>query len=66
MTEKIRKLYRSQAIRYLFFGGCTTLVNLVTYALVRNILGLDITLSGFVSVAAAILFAYVGEQAVCV
>lgn len=59
MTEKIRKLYRSQAIRYLFFGGCTTLVNLVTYALVRNILGLDITLSGFVSVAAAILFAYV-------
>ena len=59
MTEQIRKLYRNQGVRYIFFGGCTTLVNLVTYACVRRLLGMDITAAGFVSVATAILFAYV-------
>ena len=59
MTEQIRKFYRNQGVRYIFFGGCTTLVNLVTYACVRRLLGMDITAAGFVSVATAILFAYV-------
>ena len=28
MAEFIKKLYRNQGIRYIFFGGCTTFVNL--------------------------------------
>ena len=29
MTALIKKLYASDVVRYVFFGGCTTLVNLV-------------------------------------
>ena len=28
MTALIKKLYASDVVRYVFFGGCTTLVNL--------------------------------------
>ena len=31
MTALIKKLYASDVVRYVFFGGCTTLVNLVSF-----------------------------------
>lgn len=33
MTALIKKLYASDVVRYVFFGGCTTLVNLVSFFL---------------------------------
>ena len=45
MAEFIKKLYRNQGIRYIFFGGCTTFVNLGSYALLRTVLGVDMTLT---------------------
>ena len=30
MKQWIRKMYESSVIRYIFFGGCTTMVNLVS------------------------------------
>ena len=45
MAEFIKKLYRNQGIRYIFFGGCTTFVNLGSYALLRTVLGVDMTLA---------------------
>lgn len=59
MTEFIKKLYHNRIVRYIFFGGCTTMVNLLTYALLRMGFGVDITKANFVSILAAILFAYV-------
>lgn len=59
MVKLIKQLFAHEGIRYIFFGGCTTLVNLVSYALLRGILGLDITTANILSVALAILFAYV-------
>lgn len=56
---KIRKLYQNQAVRYIFFGACTTLVNLVSYAVLRSVLQMDITVANVISVFLAILFAYV-------
>lgn len=44
----IKKLFKNQAVRYIFFGGCTTLVNLVSYTLMRTVLGIDITIAGFI------------------
>lgn len=58
MKELIKKLYRSEVIRYIFFGGCTTLVNLIVFYSLRR-LGLGLNVSNVISVAAAILFAYV-------
>lgn len=59
MSEFIRKLSKNQAIRYIFFGGCTTLVNLVTYAMLRYLAEIDITVANFISIGISIVFAYV-------
>ena len=58
MTEFIKKMYQNQGIRYIFFGGCTTLVNLGSYAILRMVLGVDMTLANFIAILLAILFAY--------
>lgn len=55
----VKRMIQSQAIRYIFFGGCTTMVNLVSYALFRYALGMDITTANFLAISLAILFAYV-------
>lgn len=54
-----KKLFQNQAVRYIFFGGCTTLVNLLSYTLMRTIMGIDITIANFISILLAIVFAYV-------
>ncbi|MDO4523118.1 MAG: GtrA family protein [Eubacteriales bacterium] len=57
--EFIKKLFRNQALRYIFFGGCTTMVNLLSYWLLRNLTGMSVTQANFISICLAILFAYV-------
>ncbi len=59
MADFIRKLFQKRAVRYIFFGGCTTMVNLISYGLLRSIVGMDVTKANFLSIALAILFAYV-------
>ena len=59
MLHFIKKLYHDSRIRYLFFGGCTTLVNLGLFAVLKGPLGIDYRISNFFSVAAAICFAFV-------
>lgn len=59
MLEVVKKLYQNKAVRYIFFGGCTTLVNLISYLILRTAVSLDITRANFLSIALAILFAYV-------
>ena len=58
MAEFIKKLYRNQGIRYIFFGGCTTFVNLGSYVLLRTVLGVDMTLANVLAIFLSILFAY--------
>src|SRR5699024_7391644 len=55
----MKKLYRNQAVRYIFFGGCSTLVNLGMYYILRQIVGMDITAANTAAIFTAILFAYV-------
>lgn len=59
MLNLIKKLYYDSRIRYLFFGGLTTFVNLVVFAILEGPLGIDYKISNFFSVAAAICFAFV-------
>ena len=65
MTALIKKLYASDVVRYVFFGGCTTLVNLVSFFLLRQA-GVQRDLANVISIILAILFAmipmtYAGE-----
>lgn len=60
MVKKLKKfknkLYNNNIVRYIFFGGLTTLVNLISYTILRNFM--DYNLANLTSIILAILFAY--------
>lgn len=45
-------------VRYVFFGGCTTLVNLISFYVLRK-LRVGLNIANVISIILAILFAYV-------
>ncbi len=57
MKQWIRKMYESSVIRYVFFGGCTTIVNLVSFFVLRK-LNAELNTANIISIILAILFAY--------
>ena len=58
MKQLIKKLYASSVVRYVFFGGCTTLVNLISFYVLRK-LRVGLNMANVISIILAILFAYV-------
>lgn len=58
MKAWIKKLYGNDMIRYIFFGGCTTLVNLVSFYIFR-LVKVPLNWANFISICLALLFAYV-------
>ncbi len=58
MKALIKKLYANDVIRYVFFGGCTTMVNIVSFYLLRKA-GVELNTANIISIILAILFAYV-------
>lgn len=61
---KIKKIYNDNKniIPYLFFGVCTTAVNVVVYGILSHALGLGIMFSTIVAWIAAVLFAYLTNR----
>ena len=58
MKNIIKKLYDNSVVRYVFFGGCTTMVNLISFYIMRK-LGINLNTANIISIILAILFAYV-------
>ena len=58
IKELIVGLYENDVIRYIFFGACTTLVNLVVFYVMRKV-GAGLNTANVISIITAILFAYV-------
>ena len=58
MKNLFKKYYHNSVIRYVFFGGLTTLVNLGTYYFLRGLFGIGVTAANIISVGGAILFAF--------
>lgn len=58
LAEEVSSIWRSQIVRYVFFGGMTTFVNLGVYFVLRGIFFLSVTVSNIISVSSAVLFAY--------
>lgn len=50
--------WNNPVLKYIFFGGCATLVNLGSYYVIRLITDMDINIANTISVCIAILFAY--------
>jgi putative flippase GtrA len=55
----LHNLYHNKIIRYIFFGGLTTLVNLLSYTFFRFVFHLNINISNIISIILAIIFAYI-------
>ncbi|MDD2957053.1 MAG: GtrA family protein [Lachnospiraceae bacterium] len=58
MKKTIRSLCNNAVIRYIFFGGLATLVNLGVYYILRTAFNMNLLLANIFSVATAIVFAY--------
>jgi len=58
MRQFLLKMVHNPIVRYVFFGGLTTLVNFVTFYLLTEPLKWDVNISNIISVALSILFAY--------
>ena len=64
--NKIRVLLQSEKfwklVRYVFIGGCTTLVNFLVYSILFYLLDIEMNISNTVAVISAIIFAYVANK----
>ena len=59
--SELLQRYKSQLL-YLFFGGCTTLVNVVVYGVCTRMAALSTTSSTAVAWGTAVLFAYITNR----
>ena len=50
--------WNNSVLRYIFLGGCATLLNLGCYYVLRMTTHLNLNVANVISIAAAILFAY--------
>jgi len=64
MIKKLYNIYLKykEIINYLFFGGLTTLVNLVVYFALSRLLGIDPVISNAIAWISAVLFAYITNK----
>ena len=58
----MKRFMNAEALRYLFIGVCTTLVNLIVFTVLCKLVHMDVNLANFISIVIAILFAYVTNK----
>lgn len=58
MLALIKKLLDNDKIRYIVAGGCTTLVNLITFFVLRSFTSIDRNVCNVIAISVAITFAY--------
>lgn len=63
MKKWIEALYHNDVVRYIFFGGLTTLVNVGVFYLLRRFTPIPRDISNTISVVISILFAFVTNSA---
>ena len=64
MFNKLFVLYKKykEIINYLIFGGLTTLISIITYALFAKVFHIDYLISNVLSWIIAVLFAYITNK----
>lgn len=62
MKELIKKVLSKEVILYIIFGVVTTLVNLVSFYIMHNLLGWNENLSNCIAIILAVLVAYVTNK----
>lgn len=62
MRERIKKVVTGEVFSYLFFGVCTTVVNIVVFQLCCSAFGLHALISNIIAWIFAVIFAYVTNR----
>lgn len=64
MFNKLFDLYKKykEIINYLIFGGLTTLISIITYALFAKVFHIDYLISNVLSWIIAVIFAYITNK----
>lgn len=62
MEKIIKNLFKKEIILYVFFGLCTTLVNMCSFYVMSNMLKWNDNLSNFTAIVLAVLFAYITNR----
>lgn len=62
MLKLIKKMLDNDKIRYLIAGGCTTLVNLITFFVLRHVTTVDRNICNVIAICMAIAFAYFANK----
>ena len=62
IKDLVLRLYGNDVVRYIFFGGCTTLVNLVCFYIFWNICHVNLNIANVISIVVAIIFEYVFQD----
>ncbi len=60
--EKIRELMMSEVFLYLFFGVCTTVINIVTFQLFCSLIGFHALVSNVIAWIFSVVFAYITNR----
>lgn len=62
--EKIKELYlkHKEVINYLFFGGCTTIVSILSFYIFNKVLGFNEHIANVLSWILAVLFAFITNK----
>lgn len=61
MIKNIYNKYKTE-ILYIFFGGCTTLVNIIVYFVLRELFGAEVSVSNIVAWLLSVIFAFVTNK----
>ena len=62
VKEIIRKIFTKEVILYGLFGVFTTIVNLVTFYILTNVLKWEENISNIIAILLAVLFAYITNK----
>lgn len=62
IKEKLQKLIRSEVFSYLFFGVCTTLINIVTFQLFYSAMGIPTLVANTIAWVFSVAFAYITNR----
>ena len=62
MATIVSKFLANDKIRYIVAGGCTTLVNLITFFVLRGLTSIDRNICNIIAISMAIAFAYFANK----
>lgn len=62
LKDKLLKFVRSEIFSYLFFGVCTTIINIVIFQLFYSVMGVPTLISNAIAWVFAVAFAYITNR----